>query len=175
MYGITLSQTIIIFILISVFSYFSYKTHNQLLFDKKIFDINIPIISVLLVISFNSIVFYVIPFAKSFFGIEHKVQSINLSAMYLVNVLFLGPIVEEWIFRGCILRAYLTENSRIKSIFITSVFFALIHVNPIQILIAFILGCYFGYIFCKTNSITCTIILHIIANSVTIFWQYVFI
>lgn len=92
-------------------------------------------------------------------------KSIHFSNyLWLFNVVFLAPIIEEIIFRGIILRGLLTSYTPIKAILISSVVFGLIHFNVQQIPQAIVSGIYLGFVFYKTKSLSAVIILHSIAN-----------
>ena len=69
-----------------------------------------------------------------------------------------------------ILRGLLYE-SKIKpfwAIVISSVFFAIIHMNPWQAIPAFILGCLFGYVYYKTGSLKLTMLMHFANNTMAL-------
>ena len=52
-------------------------------------------------------------------------------------------------------------------IIISSALFAIIHVNPIQIVFAMPAGIFLGWIYCKTGSLLVPICIHIINNSIS--------
>lgn len=82
----------------------------------------------------------------------------------LVSMILLGPILEELIFRGTILKGFLSHYSVPKAIGYSSILFGLVHVLPTAIFGALLLGLYFGWVYYKTRSVGITILLHIIAN-----------
>lgn len=96
--------------------------------------------------------------------------------MYHLNYLFLTalltPIIEELVFRKGIITLLLKSKFKLKgTIIISSVLFAIIHINPYQIpgsllsvAATFIMGVFFAYIYIKTKSIIYPIILHIGIN-----------
>jgi len=81
-----------------------------------------------------------------------------------VGSLFSGPILEEILFRGILLKGLLTSNSPKKAIIISSIIFGLIHGQPVMIAGAILLGSFLGYIYYKTNSLGLTILMHFAAN-----------
>ncbi len=95
------------------------------------------------------------------------------SGNFWVNFLcvsIMAPFFEEWLCRGMILRGLLYE-SKIKpfwAIVISSVFFAIIHMNPWQAIPAFILGCLFGYVYYKTGSLKLTMLMHFANNTMAL-------
>ncbi|MFA5296676.1 MAG: type II CAAX endopeptidase family protein [Lutibacter sp.] len=80
------------------------------------------------------------------------------------GVLIIGPILEEMIFRGIILKGLLISYSAKKAIIISAILFGLIHGKPLLILPAIIIGLFFGWIYYKTKSLGTTIVLHSITN-----------
>ncbi len=75
-----------------------------------------------------------------------------------------APITEELLFRGVFLRAFLKRHSAAKAIVVTSLMFALIHLNPWQAVPAFILGLAFAAMDIRTGSLLPSLISHAIYN-----------
>ncbi len=75
-----------------------------------------------------------------------------------------APILEELIFRGIILDGLLNKYSPIKSIFISSLLFGLVHLNPWQFVTALIVGIFSGWVYYRTRSLSFSIIIHAAAN-----------
>ncbi|MCB9201817.1 MAG: CPBP family intramembrane metalloprotease [Flavobacteriales bacterium] len=87
-----------------------------------------------------------------------------ISAFLTVGII--APILEELLFRGIILQGLLNKGkSPFLAIFISSLLFGLIHLNPWQLVGAFILGSAIGFVYYRTQSILTAILLHIINNS----------
>lgn len=82
----------------------------------------------------------------------------------VLGSLILGPVFEEIIYRGIILKGLLASNSPKLAIIASSIIFAVSHGKPIQILGALILGLFLGWIYYKTKSLGLTILLHFTAN-----------
>lgn len=92
-------------------------------------------------------------------------------------VSIMAPIFEEWLCRGMILRGLLNYKHKDKSgqevngikpvwaIVISAVFFAVIHANPWQAVVAFLLGSLFGYVYYKTGSLKLTMLMHFANNT----------
>ncbi|WP_346881746.1 type II CAAX endopeptidase family protein [uncultured Algibacter sp.] len=88
------------------------------------------------------------------------------SIIYLLAALTIAPIVEEIIFRGIILDGLL-NNTKIykwKAIIFSASLFAIIHISPVQVFSAFVIGFVCGAYYSKTRNLFATIILHSIAN-----------
>ena len=97
---------------------------------------------------------------------HNSLPTANNPAFEILSSVLLAPIFEESIFRGVLLRGLMTRYSKPISILISSIVFALIHIQPAQILPALILGLLFGVIFVRTHSLIYTIILHSTANAI---------
>lgn len=111
------------------------------------------------------------------FSIKYYLESTKDSLKQILNYLYqypisasitigiISPIVEEILFRGIILQGLI--NSKYKkwnALIFTSFIFAILHVNFVQIISAFILGITIGWIFLDSKSLILSIILHIINN-----------
>ncbi|MEF9940580.1 MAG: type II CAAX endopeptidase family protein [Clostridium sp.] len=79
----------------------------------------------------------------------------------------IGPIIEEYIFRGLILNRMRPYGERAAIIF-SAVLFGLLHGNVSQFFYATALGIIFGYVAAKTGRILYSSILHIMVNSYSV-------
>lgn len=86
----------------------------------------------------------------------------------ILSIVVLAPIFEELLFRGVILRGFLKNYSATKSIIITAVLFGVLHLNPIQSIIAALLGLVLGWMFVKTGSLWVCIFFHALNNGFAI-------
>ena len=84
--------------------------------------------------------------------------------LFFVNICILAPLWEELFFRGILLRRFTLKWSPQKSIVVSSLLFGLIHINPLNVLFAFFLGCLLGYVYLKTKSIIVPIVVHSFSN-----------
>lgn len=96
-------------------------------------------------------------------GIESASEVSNTVSMFLYAGLF-GPIVEEVIYRGLVLRC-LEKQGKMLAIFISSLLFGVMHGNLAQIFFAFGVGLILAYVTVE-YSIVWSIALHIINNCV---------
>ena len=119
---------------------------------------------------------------------DELMQMLQSTEGYFV-VCMLGPLAEEVVFRGAIIRAlqgYFAKkqaqstrgnhnfqfsifnfqfDGSFAAVIISALFFAGVHFNPAQMPHAFIVGCLLGWLFVRTNSIVPGFILHWINNS----------
>lgn len=91
-----------------------------------------------------------------------------------ITILIISPILEELFFRKFLLHKLLEKNRQIIAIIISSLCFALIHIEtPLNLIPALIFGIISGLIFIKTKRIIYSIILHFLVN-LTVQTLYVF-
>lgn len=97
---------------------------------------------------------------------EEITQLINNDFGYFTLCLF-APLIEEMIFRGAVLRTLLRSmQSRWGAIAVSALLFALIHMNPAQMLGAFLAGLFLGWLFSRTGSILPGVVFHWVNNTV---------
>jgi len=77
-------------------------------------------------------------------------------------------ICEEFLFRGYLMQNIKQNNSKRFAIILSSLLFAIIHLNPIGFIQIFILGLYLGILFYTTRSIIPAILMHFLNNFITI-------
>ncbi|AFL84786.1 CAAX amino terminal protease family [Belliella baltica DSM 15883] len=99
---------------------------------------------------------------------KNKGMAMELFSIFSFGAVFIGPIVEELIFRGIILNGLRDKYGSNLALTISSILFAIIHIQPAQIITALLMGLVFGYIFIKTNSLGLVILLHSVANLTSI-------
>jgi membrane protease YdiL (CAAX protease family) len=82
----------------------------------------------------------------------------------IFSVVIIAPFYEELVFRKFILGGLLKKTSAANAILISAFFFALIHMNWLQGINAFILGIIVGWIYYKTKSIGLAMFGHFVNN-----------
>ena len=99
--------------------------------------------------------------------IEFRELATNFWGILAIAVV--GPIVEELVFREGIIRYLVRHGEHRKyAVLFSAVMFGLIHLNPVQIPFALIMGIILGIIYVKSGSIIITSIIHILNNSFAI-------
>ena len=83
----------------------------------------------------------------------------------LISVSVFAPLFEEWLCRGIVLRGLLRTMNSFCAIALSSVFFAILHMNPWQAIPAFCLGLLFGYAYYRTGSLKLTMLMHCTNNT----------
>ena len=78
-----------------------------------------------------------------------------------------APIAEEFVFRGAALRALLGWTSKPwLAIVISALLFSLAHMNPAQLIHAFLIGLLLGWMYWRTGSIIPGIVFHWVNNTI---------
>lgn len=85
----------------------------------------------------------------------------------LISTGLIGPIIEELMFRGIIYNELKNKYKNMKAILITTIFFAVIHFNIIQVLYALAIGFILIFVYEKYKNIKAPIILHMASNITT--------
>lgn len=100
---------------------------------------------------------------NDFIGLSHSVTGV-------LAISLLAPLLEELLFRGAIIRAFNKGSgySMKRSIFLSALFFGLIHLNPAQVPFAFFMGLIFGWVCWKTGSLVPAILGHVFNNSLAV-------
>ena len=110
-------------------------------------------------------------------GSENTQQIMNLimsSAAVIIAVTVAGPILEEIIFRKIIFGTLYKKFNFAVGLIVSSLLFALVHQDYKHLLIYFVMGSIFAFLYVKTNRILVPIIAHVAMNSFVVLVQYVF-
>jgi membrane protease YdiL (CAAX protease family) len=86
----------------------------------------------------------------------------------IVLITIIGPVFEEILFRGTITKILLNHYSPAKALLISALLFGAVHVNPVQILGAGLIGLLLAWIYYQTASLLPCLIIHIINNSTSV-------
>ena len=100
--------------------------------------------------------------------LEEQFQAMAGTISGFLGICIVGPIMEEIIMRRVILKEMekLTK-SMWWGIIISSALFAIIHINPIQVVFAMPAGIFLGWLYCKTGSLLVPICIHILNNTLS--------
>lgn len=88
--------------------------------------------------------------------------------LVLATVVLVGPVSEELIFRGVLLRGFLENYRAWVAILLSSLLFAFIHLNPWQGVSGFFIGCLFAWFVARTGSLLPAIAGHVMTNGLAI-------
>lgn len=113
----------------------------------------------------------VIPTPDYVINIDHiLIPDDPLGLILMIVVLtIVAPIGEEFLFRG-FLQKFLEDHWKdiTRAVLVTSLFFALIHLNPYWAIQIYILGVVLGYVAWKTQSIYPSLLFHSIINGMAL-------
>lgn len=160
--------TIITFIIFGFIFYKIYqKYHNT--YNQK-FGIKSIGFLIILGIALNLSYNLIMGGLNSIVHFTNNYDTINISvALYIICTGILGPILEEFLFRGIVFNKLKAFNKQMKAILITTITFAIFHSNPIQMLYAFCLGFILIYVYEKYKNLVAPILVHIASNIMNIF------
>jgi membrane protease YdiL (CAAX protease family) len=86
-----------------------------------------------------------------------------------VAIVVVAPVIEELICRGLILRGLLGTYRPAQALVISSLLFALMHLNPWQVATAFVGGMLLGWAYIRTRSLALCIAGHALHNAIVYF------
>lgn len=149
---------IIYYILTSIYLY----KKNKITENKILIKLYYPLISlgISIAIIYNMIIFKINP------------PTTTSTLPLFINIIssgVVGPIFEEILFRYVFYNRLKNKYSIKKSIIINSLIFAIIHISPIKIIYAFILGITLNITYENYTNIKAPILIHISANVIAIF------
>lgn len=138
---------------------------------KELFR-KVPVDVLLISIVFAMTGMYAVELVSSQFEIpnnlEEQFQAMAGTISGFLGICIVGPIMEEIIMRRVILKEMAkATKSMWWGIIISSALFAIIHINPVQIVFAMPAGIFLGWIYCKTGSLLVPICIHIINNTIS--------
>ncbi|MCL1926250.1 MAG: CPBP family glutamic-type intramembrane protease [Syntrophorhabdaceae bacterium] len=84
-----------------------------------------------------------------------------------ISLVIIAPVLEEWLNRGVILKGLLTHYSPLKAIIWSAVIFGVIHIDPNAAVSAFCGGLAMGWVYWRTRSLLCCILMHAAHNAAT--------
>ncbi len=83
----------------------------------------------------------------------------------LVTVCLLAPVLEEMLFRGIILRSFLSQYTRWQAILGSALLFGFAHLNIYQFVVGLLAGALLGWLYERTRSLIPCIALHAAYNT----------
>lgn len=111
---------------------------------------------------FDNILRYLLP--RPQFIIEIFDELIGSRFMSLIMLVIVAPVTEELLFRGIILRGFLSQYGEWKAIILSALLFSIFHLNPYQLLPAFVGGLILGWVYLKSGSLWPCIYAHAFFN-----------
>ncbi|MCR4764664.1 MAG: CPBP family intramembrane metalloprotease [Bacteroidaceae bacterium] len=106
--------------------------------------------------------------------LESTFSNMEGSWLGVLAIAIVGPVLEEMLFRGAITTELLKGYSPKKAIIYSALIFGIFHINPAQVLNAFLIGLLLGWLFYKTRSLVPCIVIHILNNSLSVFFTKIY-
>lgn len=106
--------------------------------------------------------------------ITSKIYSVTEGKPFVVSAFVIAVIpafLEESVYRGCFFNTY-SKKSPLKGIFLSALFFGLMHLNFNQFSYAFAMGMIFCFLVEGTNSIFTSMIVHFVINCSSVVMIY---
>ncbi len=153
------SYLILVFYIITSIYLYQHNKKQELPLSKKHF-FPLCYFGISLAILLNMLIFKIIP--------PTTTRTIPLP-LAIISSGVIGTIYEEILFRYILLNRLKTFHTTPKAIFIDTILFALIHLSPIKIIYAFILGLSLNIFYEKHQNILAPILIHMSANIIVIF------
>ena len=101
-------------------------------------------------------------------------EDVTIYPIWLSLIAFavVPAIVEEYVFRGVILGAYLQIEER-AAVFISSLFFAMLHFSLGSVMYGFMYGCIFALVRVATGNLIYSVAMHGVFNMVNVAMAYI--
>jgi len=169
--AISIIAVVIAFIPILIYRRKKFFQYDLKVENKK-FTIRTVIIALIILLSVNSVLVLlanVLELGLNTFGLSansasEELEILNQSTVSMIMyTCIIAPIVEEFIYRGAVLRS-LEKYGRWFAILVSAILFGLMHGNFYQIFMAVGVGIILGYLTTE-YSIKLTILLHIFNNT----------
>lgn len=88
--------------------------------------------------------------------------------LVLASAVIVGPVSEELIVRGVLLRGFLENYREWTAILLSSLLFAGMHLNTWQGVSGFFIGCLFAWFVARTGSLLPAIMGHVVSNGLAV-------
>ncbi|KAA0543387.1 CPBP family intramembrane metalloprotease [Bacillus sp. BGMRC 2118] len=105
---------------------------------------------------------------------EFLVEIATVTPLFIIVTSIIGPILEEVIFRKILFGSLYKRFNFIIAAIISSIIFAIVHMDFTHILIYTAMGFTFAYLYVKTKRIIVPIIAHVSMNTFVVLVQLVF-
>lgn len=110
----------------------------------------------------DNIVRYLLPMPE--FIKEIMMGLIQNKWLSFILLVIVASLTEELLFRGVILRGFLTHYKKLTAITVSAILFSLFHINIYQFFSAFILGLILGWVYAETRSLYLCFFIHSFHN-----------
>ncbi len=137
--------------------YFNYKTFGM----ELVYIIGAVLIGVALNIAITNMP--IMDMSESFKDANAFLSDGDFVAKIVSNVIII-PLMEELVFRGIVCGEIEKKYNDSVTIFISALIFGLLHMNWVQMIYAFIIGLYLGFVYQRTHKLWVTYAGHALLN-----------
>jgi len=106
--------------------------------------------------------------------LEQTFSQMESEPLGILNIVVLGPILEELLFRGAATKELLKRYSPAVAILLSALLFGVFHINPAQVVFAFLFGLILAWVYYRTRSLVPCIMLHMLNNGVSTYFTLAF-
>ena len=85
-------------------------------------------------------------------------------------IVVVAPIFEELLLRGLLTRGYLRKTTPFRAILFSGLIFGVMHLHPVHVFFASIMGFCLGYVYYRTRSLGLVILIHFINNAISYYY-----
>ena len=161
-------------IVVLVFAYRKTKVPFREVFKVKTFNpmFVLPLIITIIGISviaseIDNILRIFLPMPSAFHDILVEIFALTMTGWTkIVFTILLIPLVEEALVRGVILHGFLKRYSTKQAIIVSALLFGVAHLNPWQMVLAFMAGIFLGWLLVYTRSLYMCILGHMTMNAI---------
>lgn len=83
----------------------------------------------------------------------------------LAATVVMAPLLEEMLFRGEVQRTVAASGGAWRGVLLSAALFGLVHLVPMQVISAFVIGVVLAYVYLRTGSLGAVIVLHAVNNA----------
>lgn len=91
-------------------------------------------------------------------------EAIGHGGWVVLTTVVMAPLLEEVLFRGLLQDATVNRYGAVRGILIASAVFGVVHLIPMQVISAFVMGLVLGYVYYRTRSLLPPVLLHAANN-----------
>lgn len=99
-------------------------------------------------------------------GYDTVVQTIGRGGWAILSTVVAAPILEEMFFRGLVMESCKERFGSAAALLLSSLLFGVIHIVPVQMVNAFVVGLILGYAYLRTRSLLSVMIIHAVNNGI---------
>jgi uncharacterized protein len=124
----------------------------------------------ILLIDLDAFVMGMVPPSKQEAELFKRLMQVTIARFLLFCTL--APLLEEMLFRGIFLRSFLPQYGERRAILLSSLLFALLHLNLYQGITAFLVGLFLGWLYARTRSLWPCVMGHAFYNMNAFIWVW---